>query len=69
MLPKTSQEASAEAEKREDLAQQMLNQGFHSAQAELEYTAALLRQLESSLRVREALDAIAQHAQDKGLGV
>lgn len=65
-IPTTSEDAARMAEDREDLAQQMLNQGFHSAQAELELTAQLLRQLESSLKIREALDVMAKHARDKG---
>jgi len=67
MVPDTSELAAAQAQLREDAAGRMRAEGNEIVATEFELTAALLRQLESSLRLREAIDAISQHVGDKGL--
>lgn len=67
MIPETSKLAAAQAQLREDAAGRMRAEGNEIAATEFELTAALLRQLENSLRIREALDVMAKLSRDKGL--
>jgi hypothetical protein len=69
VIPETSELAAAQAQLREDAAGRMRAEGNEIVAIEFELTAALLRQLESSLRLREAIDQIAKHAGDRGLAV
>lgn len=62
MIPETSELAAAQAQLRENAAVRMRAEGNTIVAVEFEFTAALLRQLESSLRLREAIDQITRLA-------